>query len=87
MILAELTAHVGEPSAVQTILIARAARLLVKVEMLEKQIIEGGEVGDLASRQVLAWVNTLRQILALLGVKSERQMPKRLADVIRVKVA
>jgi hypothetical protein len=85
-IVAELTEHVGgAPSTVQRILIARASRLLVTVENLEKQIIEGGEVGDLAGRQVLAWVNSLRQILSLLGIERPQQMPKRLADVLKVK--
>ena len=69
----------------QRILIARASRLLVTVENLEKQIIEGGEVGDLAGRQVLAWVNSLRRILSLLRIERPQQMPKRLADVLKVK--
>jgi hypothetical protein len=85
VIMTELIQHVGgAPSSVQRILIARAARLLIKIELMEKQIIEGGDVGDLAGRQILAWVNSLRQILALLGVKPEQQLPARLADVVKV---
>jgi hypothetical protein len=80
---AELTEHVGaQPTVVQKLLIARAARLTVVIETLERQIIEDGKVGDLAGRQVLAWVNSLRQILALLGIGREQQLP-RLADVLR----
>jgi hypothetical protein len=87
-ILADLSAHVGDaPSAVQKILIARAARLLVMVEVMERRLIERGETGDLAGRQVIAWTNSLRQVLALLGIERPQQMPKRLADVIKVRAA
>jgi hypothetical protein len=85
---AELVAHVGgSPSAVQKILIARAARLTVTVELMERRLIESGEVGDLNGRQVLAWVNSLRQVLVALGVeKPEAQVP-RLADILRARAA
>ena len=84
-VFAELGAHVGgHPSAVQRLLIARAARLTVVIESLERRIIEDGKVADLAGRQVLAWVNSLRQILALLGVqRASAQVPK-LAEVLKV---
>jgi hypothetical protein len=87
VILAELTAHVGAASTVQRILIARAARLLVTIELLERKIIEGGEVGDLAGRQVLAWVNSLRHILSLLGIERSEQAPARLAEVLKLSEA
>jgi hypothetical protein len=53
---------------VQRILIMRAARLVVVIEMLEKQIIESEVVGDHAGRQVLAWHNTLRLVMQTIGV-------------------
>ena len=85
---AELVAHVGgSPSAVQKILIARAARLTVVIELLERQVVEHGEVADLAGRQILAWIGTLSRILKLLGVERPQQMPQRLADVLKVRAA
>jgi hypothetical protein len=67
----ELTAHIGgKPTAVQRILIMRAARLVVVIEMLEKQIIESGVVGDHAGRQVLAWHNTLRLVMQSIGIEA-----------------
>jgi hypothetical protein len=85
---AELVAHVGgAPSAPQRLLIARAVRLVLVIEMLEKRIVEGGEIGDLAGRQLLAWVNTLRLALVALGVERPQQAPKRLADILDMKGA
>jgi hypothetical protein len=75
-IAAELTAHVGgAPNTVQRILIARASRLLVLIEVMERRMIESGEVGDPAGRQIIAWVNAVRQVLALLGVQQPEQAP------------
>lgn len=68
---------------VQKLLIARAAKLVVVIELLERRLIEEG-IGDLAGRQLLAWVNTLRRTLQVLGVERPQQMPKKLADVLKV---
>ena len=68
----------------QKLLIARAARLTVVVESLERQVIEDGKIGDLAGRQLLAWVNTLRHILALLGVQRPAAQTPKLAEVLQV---
>jgi hypothetical protein len=84
----ELTAHVGgNPTFPQEVLIRRAARLLVMVEYMERHLIESDEMSDWASRQMLAWVNTLRRTLEALGMDRPQRSPKRLADLISVKVA
>jgi hypothetical protein len=84
----ELTRHVGgSPTFPQEVLIGRAARLLVMVELMEKRLIESDELNDFASRQILAWVNTLRRTLEALGLERPQQAPKRLADVLKVKAA
>jgi hypothetical protein len=83
-----LTAHVGgNPTFPQEVLIRRAARLLVMVEYMERHLIESDEMSDWASRQMLAWVNTLRRTLEALGMDRPQRSPKRLADLISVKVA
>jgi hypothetical protein len=84
----ELTAHVGgNPTFPQEVLIRRAARLLVMVEYMERHLIETDEMSDWASRQMLAWVNTLRRTLEALGMDRPQRAPKRLADLISVRAA
>jgi hypothetical protein len=84
----ELTAHLGgDPTFPQEVLIRRAARLLVMVEYMERHLIESDEMSDWASRQILAWTNTLRRTLEALGMDRPQLAPKRLADVIRIKGA
>jgi hypothetical protein len=86
--LRELTAHLGgNPTFPQEVLIRRAARLLVMIELMEKRLIESDEMSDFASRQILAWVNTLRRTLEALGLQRPQQVPKKLADVLKVKAA
>jgi hypothetical protein len=78
-VLDELTAHVGRPSVVQRIIIARCARLTVIVELMERRIVEDGEIGDLNGRQLLAWTNTLARLLTRLGMDRSEQAP----DLVR----
>ena len=88
LIVAELTAHLGgHPNFPQQILIARASRLLVVIELMERHMIEGGEVAQFPGNQLLAWVNTLRRTLDALGMKRLEGGPKRLADVLKIKAA
>jgi hypothetical protein len=80
----ELTDHVGgNPTFPQRILIRRAARLLVMVE--EVHLIASDEMSDWASRQVIAWSNSLRRTLEALGLNYAQRQPKKLADVLHVK--
>jgi hypothetical protein len=84
----ELTAHVGgNPTFPQRILIARAARLLVMIELMEKKLIENDESSDWASRQILAWINSLRLIMVAIGVDRPQQAPKTLQAYIGGKAA
>ena len=79
----ELTAHVGgQPSAPERILIARAARLVMVIEMLERRLIEKGEVSDHSGRQILAWVNSLRLIMQALGLERPSQQPASLRSYL-----
>ena len=68
---AELTAHVGgNPSNVQKALIERAARLMLYIEMMDRETLETGTMSERDSRQYLAWSNSLRLTLRDLGVKA-----------------
>jgi hypothetical protein len=67
---AELTAHVGgTPTATQKALIDRAAMLTLHLARMDAKAIESGELSGHASRQYLAWSNTLTRTLARLGLE------------------
>ena len=73
-----LVQHVGgTPTPAQAVLIREASLKNAKVVMLADKILEGVELDlDLASRCYLAWSNSLRHDLALLGVdRPEVQAP------------
>jgi hypothetical protein len=67
---AELTQHVGSPSAVQRALIERASRLLVYLEVMDRQALESGTMSERNSKQYLAWVAQLRLTLREIGVRA-----------------
>jgi hypothetical protein len=65
---AELTAHVGNPNSVQKVLIERAARLMLYIELMDAEALVAGTMTERNSRQYLAWVNALRLCLREIGV-------------------
>ena len=66
---AALIAHVGgRPSATQRALIDRCASLTLHVARMDAQAMEDGGLSDHASRQYLAWSNSLGRSLKLLGL-------------------
>jgi hypothetical protein len=68
---AELTRHVGgSPNSIQRTLIERAARLMLYLEVMDRETLETGTMSERASRQYLAWSNSLRLTLRDLGVKA-----------------
>jgi hypothetical protein len=67
----ELTRHVGgSPSHVQRVLIERAARLMLYIEIMDRETLEAGTMSERNSRQYLAWSNSLRLTLRELGLKA-----------------
>jgi hypothetical protein len=82
---ASLTRHVGgSPNDVQRVLIERAARLQVFIELMDAAAFEAGGMSDHASRQYLAWVNTLRRCLCDLGLKEAAPAkPRSLSDIVK----
>jgi hypothetical protein len=68
---AELTRHVGgSPNSIQRALIERAARLMLYIEVMDRETLETGTMSERASRQYLAWSNSLRLTLRDLGVRA-----------------
>jgi hypothetical protein len=70
------------------VIIREAAFKNAKVTMLVDKILEGAELDlDLASRCYLAWSNSLRHDLALLGLsRPEKQVPA-IVDFLKVQKA
>ena len=69
-----LIAHVGgKPSAPQRALIERAVWLTLAVARLDAQMLAKGGLTDHASREYLAWSNTLTRTLRTLGLKAAQQ--------------
>jgi hypothetical protein len=70
---AELTAHVGgNPNNVQRVLIERAARLQLYLEMMDARALAAGTMTAHDSRQYLAWSNALRLTLRDIGVEEAK---------------
>ena len=45
----------GSPSHVQRVLIERAARLMLYIEIMDRETLEAGTMSERNSRQYLAW--------------------------------
>ena len=68
---ASLARHVGgSPNDIQRVLIERASRLMVYIEVMDRETLETGTMSERASRQYLAWSNSLRLTLRDLGVRA-----------------
>jgi hypothetical protein len=68
---ADLIRHVGgAPTKVQAVLIDRATMLQCHVSRMDIQALVTGGMSDHASRQYLAWSNTLTRTLARLGLEA-----------------
>ncbi len=79
---AALCAHVGgKPSATQRALIDRAAQLTLHVARMDARAMEDGGLSDHATREYLAWSNTLSRTLALLGLDAVPAPPPRVPTV------
>lgn len=58
----------GDPSAIQSVLITRAVRLALHVEMMDERSLMKS-MTDIDTRNYLAWANTLRRTLVALGIE------------------
>jgi hypothetical protein len=66
----ELTRHVGgRPSAAQRIVIERACRLQLYLEVMDRETLATGTMTERNSKQYLAWCNALRLCMRELGMK------------------
>ena len=66
----ELTKHVGgSPSITQRLLIERTAWMVLHVSMLDSRALREGGFSEHATKEYLAWSNTIRRSLIALGMK------------------
>ena len=80
---AELAAHVGgKPSATQTALITRAAMLTLYLARMDAKAMETGAMSDHATREYLAWSNTLTRTMRQLGLKGIAEKAPSLSEII-----
>lgn len=79
---ADLMKHVGgKPSATQRALIERAVMLTVQLSRMDAKALRDGAMSDCASREYLAWSNTLTRTLKALGLKGPPERQRTLAEV------
>jgi hypothetical protein len=81
----ELIAHVGgEPSAAQRALIDRCAMLQTHLARMDEKVFGEGEMSDHASRQYLAWANSVSRMLQALGLEPAKPKAMTAADSLRI---
>jgi hypothetical protein len=86
---ASLTKHVGgAPNDIQKVLIERASRLMVYLEVMDRQALEEGSMSERNSRMYISWQNSLR--LTLKEIAAQTSVPAKgdaatLADYLATK--
>jgi hypothetical protein len=79
---ADLVKHVGgSPSATQRALIERAVMLTVQLARMDAKALEDGVMSGHATREYLAWSNTLTRTLKTLGMKGPPPKVPTLAEI------
>ncbi len=80
---AELIEHVGgQPNAAQRMLIERAVRLSLQLELMDERLTHGEPFKPRDHNHYLAWSNSLTRTLRALGLKGAPEQPKTLADIM-----
>jgi hypothetical protein len=72
-VIAELTAHIGDASAPQRLLVQCAAVKATRLALLTDQLLDGAPPSEGSDHHALAWLNSLRLDLQALGL--ERKGP------------
>jgi hypothetical protein len=79
----DLIAHCGNrPSATQLAIIEQAAELKVRLAVMDQEFIRTGRRSAHASRDYLAWSNSLVRLLRQLGLHGVEQRAVPLADLL-----
>jgi hypothetical protein len=84
----DLAEHLGgNVSATQRMIINRIAMLQLRVELMDRNALRGGDQTERDQRQYLAWCNTISKLLRHLGLKGAAPREKTLADHLRDRAA
>ena len=83
---AELTAHVGSPSATQRIIIERCAVLQLQLAMLDAKH-AAGNFTPYDQREYLAWTGAFTRLLRQLGLKGAAERAPNLREYIAAKAS
>lgn len=80
---ADLVRHVGgRPSATQRALIERAVNLTLQVARMDAKALRDGGLSDHATREYLAWSNTLTRTMVALGLDAAQPPAPTLAEIM-----
>jgi hypothetical protein len=80
---ADLINHVGgAPSATQRVMIERAVMLTVQLGRMDAKALADGAMSEHASREYLAWSNTLTRTMKALGIKGAADRAPSIKDFI-----
>ena len=78
-----LIAHVGgKPSATQAAMIDQGAELKLRLAVMDQDFIQTGRRSAHASRDYLAWSNSLVRLLRQLGLKGQPERGPTLAEIM-----
>ena len=78
----KLVSHVGgKPTAVQSILIDRAAILSLRIALMDAHEKPGGPISEKNAREYLCWSNALVRLLRELGLESAPARVPTIAEV------
>jgi hypothetical protein len=85
---ADLIKHVGgTPSVTQRVLIERAVMLTVQLGRMDAKALADGAMSEHASREYLAWSNTLTRTMKALGIKGASERTPSLKEFLAARSA
>lgn len=84
---ADLERHCGRPTATQAAIIAQAAEIKLRLAVMDQEFIRTGARSAHASRDYLAWANSLTRLMRALNLKSEPKPAQTLTEYLNEKAA
>lgn len=87
-ITAQLSEHVGgAPSVTQQMLIGRIAALMLRVELMDKEVLSGTPQTERDQRAYLGWNNSISRLLRQLGLQGRQPKAMTLQEHVRARGA
>jgi hypothetical protein len=79
----QLRDHIGgRPSAAEEMLIGRIAFVQVHLAHIDERALQDGGLSPHATREYLAWSNTVAKLLRSLGLKGAAQKPPTVQEIV-----